>query len=170
MLAIVAAAFLGAAPVGAADAAPPCHGRSVNVAHANDAVRIFDAAGGLVCLQGAPAAVQLEMHQTTIAAVLSALSANYRISYRSSIPLNETRSGTYAGSLARVVSRLLRGYNYVIKYQSEDLDVVVYDKANNSGPGVASSDTTRARTIPAPIVAELMQNSGRTPHRTSRNQ
>src|ERR1700739_2189676 len=100
-VAVVATLALSAGFASAHDV-PPCHSRSVNVDPATH-VRISDATVGLLCLQGSQDAVHLEVRQAPVAAVLSALSAAYKISYRSSIALNKTRDGVYAGSLAQVI-------------------------------------------------------------------
>jgi hypothetical protein len=122
---VAALLLLSAAGARAQDRLPPCHGRSVNVEHASRAVQ-SDAVGGLLCAQGGPAAVHLEIRRTTIAAALAALSSSYPISYRTSIALSETRDGIYTGSLGQVISRLLENYNYVMKLQNSTLDLVIF--------------------------------------------
>ncbi|HTC03601.1 MAG TPA: hypothetical protein VK749_09390 [Xanthobacteraceae bacterium] len=82
----------------------------------------------LLHVQGSPAAVHLEAHQTTIAQVLSALNAAYDMSYSASIPLDRVLDGTYTGSLRRVVSRVLQGYNFAIEQEDAKLTVVIFDK------------------------------------------
>jgi hypothetical protein len=82
----------------------------------------------LLHVQGSPAAVHLEAHQTTIAQVLSALITNYDISYSASIPLDRVLDGIYTGSLRRVVSRVLQGYNFAIEQENAKLTVVIFDK------------------------------------------
>jgi hypothetical protein len=84
--------------------------------------------GGSVRVQLDAAAVRVEAHQTTIASVLSALAGAFNIRYRASIALDEVLNGTYAGSLGHVISRVLNGYNYVIKYESSQLDVIILGK------------------------------------------
>jgi len=82
----------------------------------------------LLHVQGSPAAVHLEAHRTTIAQVLSALITNYDMSYSASIPLDRMLDGTYTGSLRRVVSRVLQGYNFAIEQENAKLTVVIFDK------------------------------------------
>jgi len=53
--------------------------------------------------------------QDAIADVLSALAATFNVQYRTGIPLDAAASKSYAGSFRQVISRLLDGYNYVIK-------------------------------------------------------
>ena len=75
--------------------------------------------GASVRVRGDMAAVRLDVRRTTIADVLSALNAAFDISYRSAIVLDEEINGTYAGSLRRVISRVLDSYNYVIEQQDD---------------------------------------------------
>ncbi len=112
-------------------------------------------AAGLLCLQGGRKAVHLEVHQATVAAVLSALSTAYKISYRSSIALNETRDGVYAGSLERVITRLLNDYDYVIKPGKSTLDVLIFDEKGE-------------QPVPAPITTEYGETPVRPAARVSR--
>jgi hypothetical protein len=148
-LSVVAGVLLSTVPMAAAGGAPSCHYRL----DAEQAVRV-DGDGGSLLLQRSPAAIRLQACRTTVAAVLSALS-DYGISYRSSIALNEARNGTYAGSLAQVITRVLDGYNYVIKHDSSRLEIIIY---GNKGK----------QAVAAPIVTQVSQNSERPPHAVAR--
>lgn len=90
-------------------------------------------------LRGDAAALRLDLHQTTIADVLSALHAAFHINYRASIALDEPVNGTYAGSLERVIARVLNGYDYVIRQDNAKLDVIILGKAGEravANPGL----------------------------------
>jgi hypothetical protein len=155
-LAVAAALMLGAVPAFAQDVppdVPPCHSRSVNVEHAH-ALK-SDSAAGLLCLQGSRKGIYLEVREATVAAVLSALSTAYKISYHSSIALNETRDGVYAGSLGQVLSRLLNDYDYVIKPEKSALEVFIFDQKGEHA-------------IPAPIPSEYGAPPARPAIRVSR--
>jgi hypothetical protein len=94
----------------------------------NGAAPIVEVDVGSVNVRGNLAAVQLDARQSTITDVLSALSAAFHISYRSSIALDEVVNGSYAGSLSRVIARVLDGYDYVIKRDDSKLEVLVFGK------------------------------------------
>jgi hypothetical protein len=94
----------------------------------NGAAPIVEVDVGSVNVRGNLAVVQLDARQSTIADVLSALSAAFHISYRSSIALDEVVNGSYAGSLSRVIARVLDGYDYVIKRGDSKLEVLVFGK------------------------------------------
>jgi hypothetical protein len=70
---------------------------------------------GWVRVQGDATAVRLDARRTTVADVLAALNVELGVSYRSSIVLDKDINGIYVGSLRRVLSRVLDGYNYVIR-------------------------------------------------------
>jgi hypothetical protein len=152
-LAVVAAALVLSTVSASAQEVPPCRLRSVNVEHAHH-VRESDAIG-LLCLQGSQKAIHLEVRQATVAAVLSALSTAYKISYHSSVALNETRDGVYAGSLGRVISRLLNDYDYVIKPEKSTLDVFIFEQKGRHA-------------VTAPIAIEYGESPARPGARVSR--
>jgi hypothetical protein len=141
------AVFLAAVSVGGAsaqEAAPPCHSRLISGGIAHISALLSDT-GSSLCVQGGPAAVQLEVRRTTIAAALSALFAAYQVSYRSTAALDEERDGTFRGSLRYVISRLLEGYNYVIKQQNSNLAVIIFNKKGQQA-------------IPGQVITEANQN------------
>jgi hypothetical protein len=147
-LAVIVTATLSAAPLQAQDAPPQCRSRAINVEHANDALKA-DAANVSLCVQGDTKAVRLEARQTTITAALSALSTGYKVTYRTSVSLDEARDGIYAGSIEHVVSRLLDGYDYVIKHANASLDIIVFAKKGG-------------QPVVAQVVTQVSENRERT--------
>ena len=96
-------------------------------------------------------AVELEVRQTAIETVLSALFGAYKISYRSTMPLNELRDGTYRGPLGYVISRVLDGYNYVIKQENGNFKIIIFNKRGKQAvpaPAITEANATRE---PAPV-------------------
>src|SRR5215470_16960568 len=86
-------------------------------------------AGAEVHVEGNPAGVRVTTSRDTISDVLSALAATFNISYRTGVPLNAAADATYSGSFRQVISRLLDGYNYVIKADdSKTTEIVVLGK------------------------------------------
>jgi hypothetical protein len=150
-LAVVAGIALSTIAPRMVEGAPPCRPQAGPAEHAAG----VDADRSALRLQGSHAAVRLEACQSTIAAVLSALS-DYGISYRSSITLNEARNGTYAGSPGQVIARVLDGYSYVMKHDGSHIDIIIYGKRGESA-------------VAAPIAAQVSQNSERLPRQVSRN-
>jgi hypothetical protein len=77
-----------------------------------------------------------------IADVLSAPAATFNLRYRAAIPLDATASKAYAGSFRQVISRLLNGYNYVIKTDQETVEIVVFGRRGEvATPARATTDT-----------------------------
>jgi hypothetical protein len=99
-----------------------------------------DRSGHSLRIEGDAAALHVEVQQTTIVDVLSALES-FNIRYRSSIALNDVVNGTYAGPPGRVLSRLLVGYNYAIKQGDAEIDVIIVSRYGE-------------QTIPAPIIVQ----------------
>jgi hypothetical protein len=147
-LAVAVALVAGAVSAPAQDV-PPCRSRSLNVEHVSNPSEATAVAGSL-CVQGNPARIHLEVHQTTIAAALAALATVYDVSFSSSLALDDIRDGLYAGSLRQVIARLLSSYNYVIKSDRAGLDVDIYGKIGE-------------RAIPAPIASEVPEEPERRP-------
>jgi hypothetical protein len=122
----------GAVPLRPANARP-VNAQPVNaIMHNNNPppARGDDSApGGSLRVTGDPAKMKLEVRQTSLTSVLAALSAAYPVSYSSAVPLDELRDGAYAGSLQELITRLLDGYDYVIRENNAALDVIILGKS-----------------------------------------
>lgn len=100
------------------------------------------AAGAEVRIEGNTAAMRVSASQDTIADVLSALGAAFKVRYRTAVPLGEAAGSTYSGSVRQVIARLLDGYNYLLKVDQESIEVIVL-----GGSGLAAMPS------PAPKAA-----------------
>ena len=60
--------------------------------------------------------------------VLSAFSTRLPVIYRTAVPLKREINGTYSGSFSQVISRLLDGYNYIIKNDQKLTEIIVLDE------------------------------------------
>jgi hypothetical protein len=96
-----------------------------------------------VRIEGAVTALQLDLHEATLAQVMSAL-GRFNIRYRSAVVLDDVKSGTYAGSLEHVLSRLLDGYDYAIRHDDATLDVIVIGRSGEQAQ-------------PAPLIIPIRQ-------------
>jgi hypothetical protein len=81
-----------------------------------------------VHVEGSPAAVRITTGQDAIADVLSAVAATFNVGYRSAIPLDAPANAAYSGSFGQVISRLLNGYNYVIKTDQGSTEIVAFGR------------------------------------------
>jgi hypothetical protein len=76
-------------------------------------------------VEGTVDSIRLEAHDVTVQEVLTALGANFDLSFRSATPLDRTVSGSFHGPLRGVVARVLDGYNYIGKTGNGTMQVVV---------------------------------------------
>jgi hypothetical protein len=81
-----------------------------------------------VHIEGTPAAVRVATDQAAISDVLSAFAGTFKVTYRTAIPLDAAADATYAGSFGQVISRLLDGYNYVVKKHGETTEITVFGR------------------------------------------
>jgi hypothetical protein len=102
------------------------------------------AALGLVCLSAfsAPQAnadvavdggrddMRLKVDNDTVGHVLEILSQNGKLRYRSTAPLNKVIGGSFSGSLGQVLSRILIGFDFVVRYSSEGVEVFVFRESS----------------------------------------
>jgi hypothetical protein len=139
-------------------ASTDCRGKpqSWSPSNFNAGVATPSAEGDRLRVQGDPKAVRVDARQTTIADVLGGLAAAFNIRYRSSIALNDVRNGTYSGPLRQVISRVLDGYNYVIKYEDSKLNIIVVGKVGEQA--TAAPQTAAApQASTAPQAADAAQ-------------
>jgi hypothetical protein len=83
-----------------------------------------------VRIEGSPEAIHVTTDHDAIADVLSAVASNFNVKYRTAIPLDAAAATTYAGSLRQVISRLLDGYDYVIKTDQETTEIAVSGRSS----------------------------------------
>jgi hypothetical protein len=85
----------------------------------------------------------IEAHDATVRQVLDALSASQTIRLHSSDALSRVVTGTYSGTLPHVLSRILDGYDHVIRSTSSglQLDIVGAAQTAKSTVSVASAVT-----------------------------
>ena len=93
-----------------------------------------------VRVEGTVQDVHISAKDAAIADVLAALRAKFCFRYRSSIPLDLAASGTYSGSLQRVIGRLLDRYDHVITVNRDGVEAIIVGSKSD-------------RTIVAPIAA-----------------
>ena len=120
------------------------------------------AALGLACLAAlsatqADAEVRVdggrdEMHvrveNDTVGHVLETLGQNVSLHYRSAAPLNKVIGGSFSGSLEQVLSRVLAGYDFAVRYNLQDVEIFVVGKS-----GVAPIPPPPVENSPQPQTA-----------------
>jgi len=81
-----------------------------------------------VKIEGSLAAVRVTTDQEAISDVLSAFGGAFDVRYRTAIALDAAADTAYSGSFGQVISRLLDGYNYVIKTERNLIEVLVFGR------------------------------------------
>jgi hypothetical protein len=81
-----------------------------------------------VHVEGDLSALRVATNGDTLSDVFSAFGSSFDVKYRTAVPLDAEISGVYSGSLSQVVSRLLDGYNYVIKKDQGLIEIIVFGK------------------------------------------
>jgi hypothetical protein len=82
-------------------------------------------------ITGEPDAVRVEARDASLEEVLAALKASFGLHYRSSASLDRRVNGKYEGPLQRVVTRLLEGYDFVVKNRAGNIEVIVFGMAKS---------------------------------------
>ena len=88
-------------------------------------------------MNGDARAVQVDATQSNVAEVLSALESIFRLRVNTSTVLDRSVSGTFTGSLAQILSRVLQGYNYFIRHQATEIEVTVIGPQGDRAAAVA---------------------------------
>ena len=65
----------------------------------------------------------IEAHDATVQQILDALGQSHTIRFQASDALSQHVTGTYSGTLPRVLSRILVGYDHVIRSTSSGLQI-----------------------------------------------
>jgi hypothetical protein len=101
-----------------------------------------------VHIEGSPAAVRVTTSHDAISAVLSAFGATFKVKYRTEIALDAVAGDAYSGSIREVISRLLDGYNYVVKGDQDRIEIVVFGKRGGTAiPAQPAPPATPAKGI-----------------------
>jgi len=69
--------------------------------------------------------IQVRVENDTVGHVLEALGQNVGLHYRSAAPLNKVIGGSFSGSLEHVLSRVLAGYDFVVRYNPQGAELFV---------------------------------------------
>ena len=117
------------------------------------------------------AVVHLEASKAPLSEVLSALESAFPIRHRTSVPLDQSISGTYQGSVRHVLSRLLGGFNYYIADTAEGgIEVTVVGRPGAAAVGNLPSagqvmTTSQKLVVPPPTAAEVAAERQKAHHR-----
>ena len=88
----------------------------------------------------------VEVRDTNVQDVLAILADKFGLRYHGLSAAGRPIVGTYAGSLRTVVTRLLDGYDYVMKVEGGRIEVFVLGVARRNEAGPGHSQTVSAPT------------------------
>jgi hypothetical protein len=83
-----------------------------------------------VQVRGSHQAVSVKAQNASVEEVLSAMGNAFSVRYQSSINLQQEITGTYEGSLYRVLGRILDSYNFVVKTSEAGTEITILGKRN----------------------------------------
>lgn len=106
-------------------------------------------AGAETSFTGGPDALRVEARDVAVEEVLAGLGASFGLHYRSDVSLSRRITGTYKGSLPRVVARLLDGYDFVIVTSPRGVEVRVYG-GRNAEEADGAAKAAEAAALPSP--------------------
>jgi hypothetical protein len=105
-------------------------------------------------VRGSPDAVRIEARDAPVEEILEALSRAFGMHYQLSTNLDKRLTGTYVGPLRRVVTRILDGYNFILKANNGSIVVTVLGTpgtaaavAVSSGPKVVGQPAAQPSSV-----------------------
>jgi hypothetical protein len=99
-----------------------------------------------VVVRGNPKAVSIEARNASVEEVLVTLSNAFDVHYRSSTDLRKRLTGTYEGSLQKVVTQVLNGYDFFVGTGERRIEITLLGSSAAS-PGARLSVPTPALPI-----------------------
>jgi hypothetical protein len=76
-------------------------------------------------VRGTPQAVVVEAQNATVEEILVALTDQFKVQFRSAANLDKRLTGTYEGTLAKAVTRILKGYDFLMKSGPSGLEITL---------------------------------------------
>lgn len=105
-------------------------------------------------VNGNPQSVSIDAQNSSLKDILTTLSKQFGIQFQTTANLDRPVTGTYEGSLRRVVTRLLEGYNFIITSRDDQIHVTVLGTgAPEQIGGIAASSAQSATTQQPKAVA-----------------
>jgi hypothetical protein len=104
-------------------------------------------------VRGTPSAVVVEAQNSSVKEILIALSDAFEVQFKSSSNLDKRLTGTYEGTLQQAVSRILKGYDFVVKSGAAGLEITLL----GAGEPVAVAKTRLPQMAAATAPANVPQ-------------
>ncbi len=107
-----------------------------------------------VLVDGGRDEMQVRVENDTVGHVLEALGQNVSLRYRSAAPVDRVIGGRFSGSLAQVLSRVLAGYDFVVRYDLQGVEIFVV-RENGAAPTPPPPTEASSQPQTASTVADL---------------
>ena len=107
---------------------------------------------------GTPDAVRIEARDAPVEEVLAALDRAFGMHYQLSVNVNKRLSGTYVGSLPRVLTRILDGYNFILKTDNGKIAVTVVGTPYAPGTSPTPPASPSAQVVQQPVQPARVGN------------
>jgi hypothetical protein len=112
-----------------------------------------------VSIEGGPDALRLEAKGASLEDVLAALRASFNLRYHTSSALDGSITGTYRGPLARVASRLLGDYDFIIKRSAGNVEIFVFRRHAQDDIPIATSSKPEGLGVTSMPPPGIQQNT-----------
>ena len=112
--------------------------------------------GAQVRIEGSRSAIRVEASGASLKEVLAAPHDGFNLGYRTQVALEDSVAGTYQGSLASVASRLLIGYDFVVKISADNIEISVYRRhapGEKIGPAITGPERPTGSSPPPAMSA-----------------
>jgi hypothetical protein len=106
-----------------------------------------------VAVDGDRDQMQVTADNDTVDQVLEALGQTGNLHYSSSLPLTKVIGGSFSGSLGHVLSRVLVGFDFVVHYNPQGVELFVYGESGATSVPPPREDPSVPRPRPGSRVA-----------------
>jgi hypothetical protein len=118
-------------------------------------------------VRGTSDAVSVEAKDASVGEILVALTNSFDVHFRSSANLEKRLTGTYAGSLRKVVTQILGGYDFVMKSGETGLEITLLGSGKAvdavGAPPIRRQADSTAHPSPAAGPAPIASPTGPSP-------
>jgi hypothetical protein len=112
---------------------------------------------------GNPKAVTIDAQNSSIKEILDALGKTFDVHVQSTANLEKQITGTYEGSLPKVLKRILEGYNVIMKTSKDGIEITVLGTRNASGTAGVSPTVPPASTVANTVAQAAPVSPASTP-------
>jgi hypothetical protein len=98
--------------------------------------------------------IQVSVDNDTVGNVLQALGQTGNLHYRTNLPLNKIIGGSFSGSLGHVVSRVLVGFDFVVHYNPQGVEILVYGESGATSVPPPQVEPYSPRPRPSRMTAQ----------------